>query len=414
MTGTDFHELAKHFGTPSYVYDLERVATARRDLLDALPEEVALYYAAKANPHPEILREMRGDGGRGCRAEISSTGELDAVLQAGFPGSDILYTGPGKTDEELTEALTRGVRKFSVESLGDLRRIGARADALGLVAECLLRVNSAAASAPTSIRMTGVPSQFGFDSETLPELRHEVTDVPGTVVEGLHFFPLSNAGDESSLIAEFRNTIETAAHLQRELGVLLRFLDIGGGFAAPYAVSGERPVYANLRAALSADLDEHFPGWRDGAPRIACESGRHLVGDSGSLLLGVVNLKESRGRRFAVLDGGINVFGGMSGLGRIFPVTVGPLEADPAAEHTTSLVGPLCTPGDLLGRDLRLRELAPGDLVTIPNSGAYGTTASLLMFLGRPAPKEIVVRGTELVSVSRIEHIRGYEHGQAL
>ncbi|MGW6513407.1 type III PLP-dependent enzyme, partial [Streptomyces niveus] len=291
MTGTDFHELAKHFGTPSYVYDLDRVAAARGDLLGALPDEVELYYAAKANPHPEILREMRGDGGRACRAEISSTGELDAVLQAGFPGSDILYTGPGKTDEELTDALSRGVRKFSVESLGDLRRIGARAAALGVVAECLLRVNSAAASAPTSIRMTGVPSQFGFDSETLPPLRREVTEVPGTVVEGLHFFPLSNAGDEDSLITEFRNTIETAAHLQRELALPLRFLDIGGGFAAPYAVSGERPVYANLRAALSASLDEHFPGWRDGAPRIACESGRHLVGDSGSLLLGVVNLK---------------------------------------------------------------------------------------------------------------------------
>ncbi|MCF3123069.1 type III PLP-dependent enzyme [Streptomyces arenae] len=413
MTGTA--ELAKRFGTPAYVYDLDRVVAARSDLFAALPEEVELFYAAKANPHPEILREMRAGDGRKCRAEISSTGELAAVLQAGFAGADILYTGPGKTEEELTEALAEGVRLFSVESLGDLRRVGEIAVRLGVTADCLLRVNNATGAAATSIRMTGVPSQFGFDSETLPELAAELRDVPGTAVAGLHFFPLSNAKDEASLIAEFRHTIATAAELQTLLGVPFRFVDIGGGFAAPYAVRGERPVYGTLREALSDALDEHFPGWREGGPRIACESGRYLVADSGTLLAGIVNVKESRGRRFLILDAGINTFGGMSGLGRILPVSVEPDEsrADTGAVPAT-LVGPLCTPGDLLGRDVALPDLAPGDVLTVPNAGSYGPTASLLMFLGRPAPAEVVVRGEELVSVSRIEHLRTYEHGQAL
>ncbi|QKV96580.1 type III PLP-dependent enzyme [Streptomyces sp. NA02950] len=406
-------ELAKRFGTPAYVYDLDRVRAARRDLLAALPDAMHVFYAAKANPHPEILREMRGRGDR-CRAEISSVGELAAALEAGFSGADILYTGPGKTDEELTEALAKGVRLFSVESPGDLRRVGAAAGRLGVVADCLLRVNSVSASATTSIRMTGVPSQFGFDSETLPALREEVTGVPGTNVAGLHFFPLSNAEDEASLIAEFRHTIEKAAELQERLGVRFRFVDIGGGFSAPYAVTGERPVYGGLREALGDALDTHFPGWRDGGPRIACESGRYLVGDSGTLLVGVVNVKESRGRRFVILDGGINTFGGMSGLGRILPVSVQPDEAVPGTGEPAMLVGPLCTPGDVLGRDVALVDPAPGDLLTVPNAGAYGVTASLLMFLGRPAPAEVVVRGPEVVSVSRIEHLRTYVHGQAL
>ncbi|MEK8169521.1 hypothetical protein NKH77_06110 [Streptomyces sp. M19] len=116
--------------------------------------------------------------GRGCRAEISSTGELAAVLQAGFAGADILYTGPGKTGEELDEALTAGVRLFSVESLGDLRNLGSAAQAQGVVADCLLRVNNATGAASTSIRMTGVPSQFGFDSETLPALRENSSTSP--------------------------------------------------------------------------------------------------------------------------------------------------------------------------------------------------------------------------------------------
>ncbi|MFE9425672.1 type III PLP-dependent enzyme [Kitasatospora sp. NPDC006697] len=412
MTGHT--DLAKRFGTPCYVYDLDRIAAARGDLFDALPEQVELFYAAKANPHPELLRELRSGRGRHCRAEISSTGELAAVLAAGYPGADILYTGPGKTDGELTEALAAGVRHFSVESLGDLRNIGAAATRLGVVARCLLRVNSAGASATSSIRMTGVPSQFGFDSETLPEVREQLFDVPGTEVVGAHFFPLSNAKDEASLIGEFRHTIGTAARVQAELGTRFRFVDIGGGFSVPYAVRGPRPVYRELRAALAEALDESFPGWRSGEVRIAVESGRYLVGDSGTLVVGVVNLKESRGRRFVILDGGINTFGGMSGLGRIMPVSVRLDEEGIPLAQIASLVGPLCTPGDVLGRDIELPALAPGDVVSIPNAGAYGPTASLLMFLGRPAPTEILVRGEELVSVSRIEHHRAYQLGEQL
>ncbi|GGY07084.1 type III PLP-dependent enzyme [Streptomyces minutiscleroticus] len=412
MTGPT--ELAKRFGTPSYVYDLERVAAARDDLFAALPDEIDLFYAAKANPHPELLRELRSGGTRACRAEISSVGELDAVLQAGFRGEEILYTGPGKTAEELAEAMSLGVRLFSVESPGDLRRVGAVACGLDVTADCLVRVNNATGAAATSIRMTGVPSQFGFDSETLPGLAAELRDVPGTRVAGLHFFPLSNAKDEASLIAEFRHTVATAAALQDALGVPFRLLDIGGGFAAPYAVQGGRPVYGELREALAATLDEHFPGWRGGAPRVACESGRYLVADSGTLLTSVVNVKDSRGQRYLVLDAGINTFGGMSGLGRIMPVSVEPHESVAADGAPASLAGPLCTPGDLLGRNVPLPDLAPGELLTVPNAGSYGPTASLLMFLGRPAPAEVVVRGDDLVSVSRIQHIRTYEHGQAL
>lgn len=412
MTGPA--ELAERFGTPSYVYDLDRVAAARADLFAALPDEVEVFYAAKANPHPELLRELRAGAARGCRAEISSIGELDAVLQAGFPGDRILYTGPGKTTEELTEAMTRGVRLFSTESYGDLRRVGETALKLGLTADCLIRVNNATGAAATSIRMTGVPSQFGFDSETLPGLAADLRDVPGTTIAGLHFFPLSNAKDEASLIAEFRHTIAAAAALQQALGVPFRFVDIGGGFASPYAVQGRRPVYTELREALAEALDAHFPGWRAGAPRIACESGRYLVADSGTLIAGVVNVKDSRGQRYLVLDAGINTFGGMSGLGRIMPVNVEPHESTGTDGTPAILAGPLCTPGDLLGRNVSLPESEPGDLLTVPNAGAYGPTASLLMFLGRPAPAEIVVRGGDLVSVSRIQHIRDYSHGQAL
>jgi diaminopimelate decarboxylase len=409
---TGHTELAKRFGTPLYVYDVDRIRSATQDLLGSLPCDVKVFYALKANPHPHVVRAVRDAAGQRGRAEISSSGELHSALSAGFTGADILYTGPGKTGGELAEALAAGVRLFSVESITDMEHVGAEAAQRGVVADCLIRVNSAGAASATSIRMTGVPSQFGFDSETLPGLRDRLLGVPGTAIAGAHFFPLSNAKDEDSLIAEFTHTIELAARLQDELGVAFRSLDIGGGFAAPYSVLGERPVYRGLRTALAAALDERFPGWRDGAPVIACESGRYLVGDGGSLVCSVVNTKDSRGRRYVILDAGINAFGGMSGLGRLLPVAVTPQPDGRPGDQVASLVGPLCTPGDLLGRDIAVSTLNPGDLVVIPNAGAYGLTASLAMFLGRPAPAEVLIGDGKVVSSSRLRHVREYQIGE--
>ncbi|MDX3110283.1 type III PLP-dependent enzyme domain-containing protein [Nonomuraea angiospora] len=403
-------ELAARYGSPLYVYDLERAVAAYDDLRTSLPEGTVVYFSFKANPHPEIAEALRERGGSACKAEISSTGELAAALQAGFDPLDILYTGPGKTTEEVEAALEAGVRRFSVESVNDLRRIGQAALGQDAVADCLLRVNSTASGATTSIRMTGAPSQFGFDSETLPELMPELRSVPGTRLSGMHLFSLSNAKDEESLISEFKHTITAAAEVRDSTGLEPELLDIGGGFASPYLSPGERPVYGGLRAALEEVLDSHFAGWRTGSPQVACESGRYLVGDCGRLVCTVTNVKESRGGRFVILDAGINTLGGMSGLGRLLPVSIQFESSEPVEPlERASLVGPLCTPGDILGRNVPVPDLRPGDVVTVPNAGAYGMTASLLMFLGRPAPTEVVMRGDQVVSSSHVLFVRMYE-----
>ncbi|MEV4114459.1 AMP-binding protein [Nonomuraea sp. NPDC049695] len=413
--GIPREELVRRFGSPLYVYDLDRVTAAYRDLADFLPEGTAIYYALKANPHPDVARALRTAPGGGCRAEISSTGELAAALAAGFTGADCMYTGPGKTAGELAEALAAGVRLFSVESLTDLEHVGAAASAHGTVAKCLLRVNSATAAAATSIRMTGTPSQFGNDMEELPAQVAAMRAIAGTRIIGAHFFPLSNAADEESLLGEFQHTVTVAAEVQRILGEPLELVDLGGGFSAPYGVPGTRPGYPNLRKGLEEALDQHLPQWRDGQPGIACESGRYLVSDCGELHCTVVNVKESRGRTFAILDAGINAFGGMSGLGRLLPTQVKPAPPNGGTPHAAApgrraaLAGPLCTPGDLLAREVELPDPAPGDLVTIPHAGAYGLTASLSLFLGRPAPTEVVIRGDEIVSVSQLQRQRVYD-----
>jgi diaminopimelate decarboxylase len=399
------HQLVARFGTPLYAYDLDRVVAAYRDLRNSLPPGLVIYYSLKANPHPDIARALReAERWPSCRAEVSSVGELFVALEAGFAAGECLYTGPGKTEGELITAVAEGVRLFSVESLTDLKRAGSVALRMGTVVDCLLRINSMSAGAATSIRMMGKPSQFGIDSETLEAQLPRLSAVPGTRLVGAHFFSLSNATDERSLLSELRQSVITAARLRDDLDLPMQVLDIGGGFAAPYAVPGERPVYRGLRGELGDTLDEHFPGWRSGMPQVICESGRYLVADCGELVSSVINIKVSRGNRFVILDAGINALGGMAGLGRLLPLAVSPeVRFQPDKMDTATLVGPLCTPGDVLCRNAQLNTLSVGDIVTVPNVGAYGVTASLLLFLSRPAPHEVVLRGGEVHAVSQLQ-----------
>jgi diaminopimelate decarboxylase len=403
-------ELAERYGTPLYVYDLDRVVASYRDLRNSLPTGFTIFYSLKANPHPAVAAALRDAGGwPPCRAEVCSVGELSTALEAGFAPEECLYTGPGKTSRELTTAIVEGVREFSVESLSDLERAGSIASRFGVVIDCLLRINTVGAVAAGSIRMMGTPSQFGIDSETLRAQLPELQAVPGTRLVGAHFYSLSNAKDELSLIGELQQSVATAARLHAELGLPMDILDIGGGFGAPYAVPGSRPVYGKLRVELEHTLDMHFPQWRSGVPQLVCESGRYLVGDCGELISSVVNVKESRGRRFAILDAGINTLGGMAGLGRLMPLAVKPDEQRaPAVMEVTTLVGPLCTPGDVLSRNVQMSPVKLGDVITVPNVGAYGTTASLLLFLSRPSPREVVVRDGEVLAVSQLEVHRSY------
>lgn len=394
-------ELAARYGSPLYVYELARVRAAYADLTDALPSPCRLYYSLKANPHPDLVAELRRCG---ARAEVTSRGELASALEAGCRAGELLYSGPGKTPGELAEAMHRGVRSYSAESFGDLERIGAAASTLGVTAGCVLRINAAGAPGSAGLRMTGSASQFGFDLDTLLAAPDRLK-VPGTRTVGLHFFPLTNARDEESLRAELVQSIRTAAQLRSSLGIELQLVDLGGGFAAPYAVPGERPRYTGLRKGVSEALDEWLPGWREGAPVVAFESGRHLVGDSGQLLCTVTDVKDSRGTLYAVLDTGINHLGGLSGLGRLLPMAarpVRPAEGTEADAVRATLAGPLCTPADVLGRGVEMPGLAAGELIAFPNVGAYGLTASLLGFLGHPAPAEVVMDGGEVVTATRL------------
>lgn len=402
-------QLADRYGTPVYLYELDKVDAAASGLWRALPEPAVLYYSLKANPHPLLSRTLRAAS---CHAEISSSGELTAAREAGFDGEHCLYTGPGKTGQEIAAALAAGVRRFSVESVADYHRVAAVAAAAGVTTDCLVRVNTLRAKGASSLRMSGAATQFGVDVSVLTEHHAAFAARPGGQVIGLHFFSVSNASSEAAVAEEVLASIATAARLRDGAGIDLRVVDLGGGFAAPYAQEGRLPDYGGLRQLIESGLDQHLRGWRAGDPVIAFESGRYLVGSCGLLLVQVADVKRSQDRTFVVLDSGINHLGGLSGLGRLLPVTATVMPAEEpdtlpergiAVGRRATMVGPLCTPADVLARDAPLGTLDRGDLVAIPNVGAYGLTASLIGFLSRPVAAEVVLRGGSPLDASRVE-----------
>lgn len=407
MTQSDITEFTKTYGSPLYVYDLGRVDDAVNSLLTALPDGSILYYSFKANPHPFVAEALRQAG---CRAEVSSTGELSAAIDAGFRGGQCLYTGPGKVDAEIAAAVEVGVTRFSVESESDYWRVARVAAERGCTAECLIRINSGHSHGISGIRMTGTASQFGVDSQSVLSNPERFASRQGSRIVGFHFFALSNARTLDDLRSSLVAGILEARRLHEATGLPLEVLDLGGGFAAPYATVGELPDYSELREPLEMTLDAQLPGWRVGSPEVAFESGRYLVGTSGRLACTVTDVKRNHDRTYVVLDVGINNLGGLSGIGRMLPMTADVIpvatgltgEPEASADDAT-LVGPLCTPADILARGASVSLITPGDLLVFPNVGAYGLTASLLGFLSRPAATEVALRSGVPVHASRVE-----------
>ncbi|TDU04451.1 diaminopimelate decarboxylase [Streptomyces sp. 846.5] len=396
--------------TPAYVYDLAEVRRNHGRLVSTLPPGSGLFYSLKANPHPALLQTLAG---LGTRAEACSSGELTAALDAGWTADEILYTGPAKSDDEVRRALNLGVRLFSVDSPVAIEQLHRLAAAHGVVAKCILRVNDDQPVPGQGLTMTGVASQFGADTSWILHEPELFSGRPHATVIGLHLYMGSNITRIEDLAGQFQQSLRTANRISERLsrcGVQISLLDLGGGFGAPFAQAGSALELGPLAPVLGGLLDEHVPGWRARSPEVVFESGRYLVATAGTLFTAVVDVKESHRRAIVLLESGINHLGGMSGLRRLpqlRPCLVTRQAAGDAVE--TLVAGPLCTPLDTWARNVVLPRLRPGDVLAVPNVGAYGLTASLVAFLGHPLPAEVITdseRPDVPAAVTRIELVR--------
>lgn len=391
------------YGTPAYLYDADELAVRAAELRSLFPAAALprLLYSFKANPLPSVAGELARSG---CEADLTSPGEIAAAQMAGFDLSRALYGGPGKSEDEYASAIAAGITHFSVESCLDLARLSAATELAEVPVRALLRLNPQ--SAPKAkLAMAGVASQFGFEEDEIrAEGRSLLRDLgPLVSVVGLHLYWGTQIGEVEALLASFEKTVELAEELGPLLGVPLEILNLGGGFPWPYAHAGEGPDLSALREGLAA---LHARSGLANSAQWWFESGRSLVASSGTLLTRVREIKRSKDdRHFLILDTGIHHLGGMAGLGRIPRFSIDlfvPPERLGNETLTVDVVGPLCTPLDCIGKKLEIPRVEPGDLLAIPNVGAYGATASVTGFLSRTPPVEILHRGGEVLAVHRL------------
>jgi len=394
MTDDHLSTLAEQHGTPLYLYDLDQVGKRALALKVALPAGSNLYYSLKANPHPAIVRRLREEG---VAAEVASIGELHAALKAGHVADQIVYGGPGKRKVDVLAALSLGVRRFCCESLTDARRLSDCAKEVDANLDCLLRVNPIAAP-DARLAMSGVETQFGMDEAVAlsPATTAALLALPRLHWYGVHIYLGTQVASVNALVQNTSAALDTGLRVATSMQMDHPVINAGGGFPWPYGTDGEGSSLSELRAELEALL--HAAREKVPALQLAFESGRYLSASCGTLVTAVLDVKQSGSKTFVILDTGIHHLGGMSGLGRIPRASLAMKLLNGAGGKliTVDVVGPLCSPLDALARGVTMAEPKPGDLIAIPNVGAYGLSASLVDFLSHPRPVELAIRAGEL------------------
>lgn len=387
--GRSILELAELAGqTPFYVYDRSVMTRKVEGLREALPPQVHLHYAMKANPMPAVVSHMLGlvDG-----IDVASAGEMQVALDAGASPSLVSFAGPGKTDLELARAAAAGIT-INVESERELRVLAAIGGRTGRPPRVAVRVNPDFELKSSGMKMGGGPKQFGVDAEQVPELLREIGRL-GLAFEGFHLYAGSQNLKAESICEAQVKSYDLALRLAADAPAPVRTLNLGGGFGIPY-FPGELPLdLAPVGDNLSHLVERAARELPDAG--LVVELGRYLVGEAGIYICRVVDRKVSRGHTYLVVDGGLHHHLAASGnFGQVirknYPVAIGNRMNAPAGEPV-SVVGPLCTPLDLLADRMSLPDAQPGDLVVVFQSGAYGFTASPQGFLSHPEPVELLV-----------------------
>jgi diaminopimelate decarboxylase len=389
LGGHKLSTLAVRVGqTPFYAYSRDLLRARVVQLRQALPPQIKLHYAMKANPMPAVVQFMAGlvDG-----IDVASAGELKVALDAGADPAEISFAGPGKRDAELRQSVAAGVL-INVESMRELPVLAAASQQLGLPARVAVRVNPDFELKGSGMKMGGGPKQFGVDTEDVPEML-AVIGREGLAFEGFHLYAGSQNLRADSICEAQQKSYELALRLTQDAPTPVKFLNLGGGFGIPYFSGEQRLDLARIGANLAAIVERA----RADLPQagIVIELGRYLVGEAGLYVTRIVDKKVSRGLTYLVTDGGLNHHLAASGnFGQVvrknYPVTIGN-RADASVRELASVVGPLCTPLDLLADRMDLPAAEIGDLAVVYQSGAYGASSSPQAFLGHPVCVEVLV-----------------------
>ncbi len=376
--------IAAAHGTPTYVYSaatLRRHVRVLTERFTGLPHRIC--YAVKANANLGVLQVLAREG---VGADVVSAGEIRLARAAGIPADRIVFSGVGKTEEEMEYALMQGIFQFNVESEPELRLLSETATRLGREAPIALRVNpdvDAATHAKISTGHKG--SKFGIAIAQAPKVYALAATLPGIAVQGVSVHIGSQLTQAAPFAAAFARVTAFVEAL-RAAGHTITVMDLGGGLGIPYAT--DQDTLAPEAYAMLA---------REGAEKLGCmlvlEPGRMIAGNAGILLSRVLYVKEEEGRRYLVIDAGMNDL--MRPAMYEAHHDIVPVMASTGAEHPADIVGPVCESSDVFARARPMPELNAGDLVAIRSAGAYGSSMGS-SYNARRIAAEVVVDGEKV------------------
>ena len=387
--GMPVTQLALRVGqTPFYAYDRQLLTERVASLRSALPAAIELHYAIKANPMPALVQHMAGlvDG-----FDVASLGELQIALDAGMAPLAISFAGPGKRLAELAAAIAAGIT-INLESFNEAETVARLSQQQQRPARVAVRVNPDFELKAAGMKMGGGPKPFGIDAEQVPTLLKRIGEL-ALDFQGFHIFSGSQNLRSAAIIEAQNHTFELALRLAADAPTPVCSLNIGGGFGIPY-FPGDAPLDL---APIADNLARWLPRVKEQLPaaRVILELGRYLVGEAGIYVAEIIDRKVSRGYPFLITNGGLHQHLAASGnFGQVirknYPVVVGNRVVGTEWE-TVTVVGPLCTPLDILAERMELAKADAGDLIVVFQSGAYGLTASPTAFLSHPPCLEILV-----------------------
>jgi diaminopimelate decarboxylase len=377
--GVSLAQIARDHGTPLYVYSAESILRSYRELEGAFQTHPhRIHYAMKANSSFAVLRLLRDAG---SAVDANSIGEVDLAIRVGFAPSDIVFSGVGKSQDEIDRAVQLGLKAINAESAGELERIDRAAQARGVRAKVALRVNPDIDAGTHPHISTGLHiNKFGVPLEHAGGLYRSMAKQPGLQPVGIHVH-LGSQIISTEPIQRAATAIVRLARELRDAGIHLDHIDVGGGLGISYDGS-PAPTAAEYAGAI-------LPIVAPSGLSIVLEPGRYIVGAAAALLARVVDLKDAPGgHHFAVLDAGMTelmrpmLYGAFHRIVAVAPRA--------ARDVCYDIVGPVCESTDAFGGERRLNQLEVGDLLAILDAGAYGSAMSS-NYNRRPLPAEVMV-----------------------
>ena len=385
-------QAAQRFETPLYVYDFDAIKERLVSLRSLIDPQIKLFYAAKANSNVHLLAGLKPlvDG-----LDVSSGGEIRQALLAEYRGADLSFAGPGKTAGEIELALNNGCASLSIESTDDLSRVIRTCQKTGRKANISLRINPLTPVKEFAVKMGGMPSPFGVDEEHAAEIIDVINQNDDYLnFLGFHIYAGTQCLNIDGLTQNIANVLEVVERICHENDLAPARINFGGGLGIPYFNSDGNFDVKEFARFVNSSVAQFDARMSQGVDYII-ELGRYIVGPFGYYLSRVLAVKESRGRKFVILDGGMHHNLPPSGnFGQIISKNydIQNISKLAAAGEKVDIVGCLCTTLDRLANRIEIGSPEVGDVVVIKNSGAYGLTASPIFFLGHETPREVLIK----------------------